>query len=317
LRVFLSGGGGLVGRNFLAAALDGFEVWAPSRAELDLLDAQAVGRALEQFRPDVVVHAAGLVGGIQANIREPLRFLLANLEMGVHLVKAAKATGVRRLLNLGSSCMYPRDHSAPLREEEVLAGPLEATNEGYAIAKITVARLCQYLRQEDSRFAYKTLIPCNLYGRFDHFDPAKSHMVAAILHKLHQAKVQGQHEVEIWGDGMARREFMYAADLADCMWRALAHFDSLPDTMNVGLGEDWTVNTYYETAAEVVGYRGRFVHDLSKPVGMARKLVDVSRAKAWGWQARTSLREGLSLTYEHYLERVNPLGLSSRENSSP
>lgn len=302
MRVFLSGGAGLVGRNFLAAQPEsGFEVWSPRRAELDLLDAHAVHDAMRQFMPDVVVHAAGVVGGIQANIRQPVRFLLDNLNMGCNLVNAARAVGVPRLLNLGSSCMYPRNRLEPLREDEVLDGPLEPTNEGYALAKITVARLCRYVSQEDPKLAYKTLIPCNLYGRFDHFDPAHSHMVPAILHKLHVARQQGIDTVDIWGDGTARREFMYAGDLAQCLWRALTHFETLPETMNVGLGHDWTVQAYYEAAAEVVGYRGRFVNDLSKPVGMARKLVDVSRAAAWGWKASTSLRDGLQLTYQHYL----------------
>jgi GDP-L-fucose synthase len=305
MRVFLSGGAGMVGRNFRGQQpASGYELWAPSHGELDLLDGPSVRAALQRFKPDVVVHAAGVVGGIQANLREPVRFLLDNLQMGCHLVNAARDLGVPRLLNLGSSCMYPRDRAQALREEDLMSGPLEPTNEGYALAKIAVAKLCHFISQEEPELAYKTLIPCNLYGRFDHFDPAHSHLVPAIIHKLHQAKAQGLQEVEIWGDGSARREFMYAGDMAACMWRALAHFETLPTLMNVGLGHDFTVQTYYETAARVVGYRGRFVHNLSKPVGMARKLVDTGRAQAWGWQAPTSLEQGLQWTYSDYLEHT-------------
>ena len=210
-----------------------------------------------------------------------------------------------RLLNLGSSCMYPRNSLEPLHEEMVLKGELEPTNEGYALAKVVTARLCEYITRENQNFQYKTLIPCNLYGRHDSFDPAHSHLVPAIIHKLHIAKQLGQDSVEIWGDGNARREFMYAGDLADCMIEAVRRFDTLPSTMNVGLGRDETINEYYRIAGEVAGYSGKFHHDLSKPVGMLRKLVAVEKSRAWGWRAKTDLRQGLRETYDYYLQSVN------------
>jgi GDP-L-fucose synthase len=304
-RIFLTGGRGMVGRNFLEhAAASDFEILAPTSAELDLRDYRAVVDSLDRIRPDIVVHSAGKVGGIQANIREPVSFLLDNLDMGRNIVWASRNLGVKRLLNLGSSCMYPRDAENPLREEKVLQGELEPTNEGYALAKVTVARLCEYIGREQPEFKYKTLIPCNIYGRHDKFDPQHSHMVPAIVHKLHQAKVAGRALVDIWGDGNARREFMYAGDLADCMWAAVKRFDTLPGSMNVGLGRDLTVNEYYEAAACVVGYAGGFEHDLNKPVGMKQKLVSVDRATSWGWQAPTSLEQGLAKTYAYYLEEA-------------
>lgn len=303
-KLLVTGAGGMVGRNLLEhPGLVQYEVLAPLRCELDLCDAQAVDDYLAHHRPDALVHCAGRVGGIQANMREPVSFLVDNLDMGRNLLLAAQRHGVQQVINLGSSCMYPRDRNEPLREEWVLQGELEPTNEGYAIAKIAVARLGEYLMREHPSFRCKTLIPCNLYGRHDSFDPRHSHLVPAIIHKVHQAKVQGHDQVEIWGDGQARREFMYAGDLADAIVRALQHFDTLPQSMNVGLGHDHTVNEYYAVAAEVVGWRGHFVHDLSKPVGMARKLVDVSRQTAWGWRAGHDLRSGLEHTYRFYLEQ--------------
>lgn len=295
----------MVGRNLLEhPSLDQFEVLAPGSRELDLRDFGSVQTYLQQHQPDMIVHAAGKVGGIQANMREPVGFLLDNLDMGRNIVWAAHQTGVKRLINLGSSCMYPRNHSEPLSEEMVLKGELEPTNEGYALAKVVTARLCDYVMREDASFQYKTLIPCNLYGRYDKFDPAHSHLVPAIIHKVHQAKQSGQATVEIWGDGTARREFMYAGDLADAILRAINSFDTLPTYMNVGLGHDHTINDYYQAAAEVMGYTGGFVHDLSKPVGMARKLVSVERQQAWGWSARHALRDGIEKTYNYYLKEI-------------
>lgn len=302
-RILLTGGGGMVGRNLLEhTGVANFEMLAPRSSELDLRDFKSVQDYLAKFSPDIVIHSAGRVGGIQANMREPVGFLLENLDMGRNIVWASRQAGIKRLLNLGSSCMYPRSHNEPLKEEMVLKGEMEPTNEGYALAKVVTARLCDYIVREDASFQYKTLIPCNLYGRHDKFDPAHSHLIPAIIHKVHQAKRSGQPTVEIWGDGTARREFMYAGDLADALVRAIREFDSLPNMMNIGLGHDHSINEYYEVAAEVMGYTGGFVHDLGKPVGMARKLVSVERQLSWGWHARSGLRKGIEETYQYYLQ---------------
>jgi GDP-L-fucose synthase len=299
--VLLTGGSGMVGRNVAeCAAAAGWNLVAPTSVELDLRSAQATEDFVRKLRPDLVIHAAGRVGGIQANIAAPVDFLVTNLDFGRNIVMAARKAGVLRLLNLGSSCMYPREGASPLVETSVLHGELEPTNEGYALAKIAVARLCQYVTRERPEFAYKTLIPCNLYGPHDKFDPRHSHLVPAIIHKVHTAKTNGLPEVEIWGDGTARREFMFAPDLADAIWRAVEDFDSLPDMMNVGVGRDHSVNDYYRIAAQVIGWNGRFVHDTSKPAGMKQKLVSIERQTAWGWAPATSLEEGIRATYEHY-----------------
>jgi GDP-L-fucose synthase len=302
-RILLTGGGGMVGRNVLEhSAIGDFDVIAPPSTELDMRDFGAVQAYLQKHQPDMVIHAAGKVGGIQANMREPVSFLMDNLDMGRNIVWAAHQAGIKRLINLGSSCMYPRNHNQPLREEMVLTGELEPTNEGYALAKVVTARLCDYIMREDPSCQYKTLIPCNIYGRYDKFDPAHSHLVPAIIYKVHQAKKNGHGSVEIWGDGTARREFMYAGDLSDAIVRAINNFDTLPSYMNVGLGDDYTINDYYHAAADVMGYAGSFTHDIGKPVGMARKLVSVERQQSWGWSAGHTLRQGLEKTYQYYLK---------------
>lgn len=305
MRILLTGASGMVGRNILEHPRAKAHAWlSPRRSELNLLDARAVLEYIQQHQPDFIIHAAGHVGGIQANIREPVRFFVDNMDMGRNLLLAARTVGITRLLNLASSCMYPRTAPNPLREDMILAGALEPTNEGYALAKIGVTRLCQYIGREDSRFQYKTLIPCNLYGRWDKFDPSHSHMIPAVIHKLHQAKLLKLATVDIWGDGTARREFMYSGDLADCVLNAIERFDSLPALMNVGPGKDHTIEDYYHTIANIVGYRGKFTHDLSKPTGMKQKLIDASKQRQWGWEPATSLADGIQATYAFYLERV-------------
>jgi GDP-L-fucose synthase len=303
MKVFLTGSGGMVGRNMLAhPGTEQFEMIAPRRGELDLRDFDAVVQCLETYKPDIVIHAAGKVGGIQANMSDPVGFLLENMDMGRNIVWASRTVGIKRVLNLGSSCMYPRNYTDPLTEDMVLKGELEPTNEGYALAKVMTARLCEYITREDASYQYKTLIPCNLYGRFDKFDPSNSHLIPSIIYKLDQARKNGVEHVDIWGDGNVRREFMYAGDFADVLVRAVTDFSSLPSMMNVGLGYDYSINEYYSAAAEVVGYSGGFDHDLSKPVGMFRKLVSVDKQKKWGWEASHTLQEGIEETYRYYLK---------------
>ncbi|OGS39613.1 MAG: GDP-fucose synthetase [Elusimicrobia bacterium RIFOXYD12_FULL_66_9] len=296
----------MVGRNLLEHPEIGrFEVLSPSSRELDLLDHKAVEAYLRLRKPDVIIHAAGRIGGIQANLKEPVRFLMENLDMGRNIVLAARSAGVKRMLSLGSSSMYPRNAPNPLQEEVILMGELDPTNEGYALAKIVTARLCEYATREDPACQYKTLILCNVYGRHDSFDPATSRLVSAIIHKIHEAKTSSAGSVQIWGDGTARREFLYAGDLAGCLIRAVERFDSLPQVMNVGAGDDLAINDYYKIAAEVIGYRGAFHHDVTKPAGMMRKLVSTQKAQAWGWRAETALRDGIAKTYDYYLQMRN------------
>jgi GDP-L-fucose synthase len=302
--ILLVGGSGMVGRNLLDhPEINRFDLLAPNSKELDLRDLSATESYLKKIRPEMIIHAAGKVGGIQANLREPVSFLLENLDIGRNLIWASFKAEVKQLINLGSSCMYPRNHFDALREEQILQGELESSNEGYALAKIVTAKLCDYISRENVTYQYKTLIPCNIYGPHDKFDPAHSHLVPAIIHKVHQAKERGAGSVEIWGDGLARREFMYAGDLANAIISAIDNFETLPNYMNVGLGKDFSINEYYQAAKDVMGYSGKFIHNLSKPVGMARKLVNVEKQTKWGWSPQTDLRSGLKKTYEYYLRK--------------
>ena len=305
MKILVTGASGLVGHNIIESFHDqNHELLTPSHKELDLLNKTAVSNYLKINQPDFVIHAAGLVAGITVNNRYPLRFLLENMDMGRNIIYEAYQAGIKKLINLGSSCMYPRNHQEPLTEDLILKGELEPTNEGYALAKIACARMCSYIMKENPEFKYKTLIPCNLYGRWDKFTEDNAHMIPAVIHKISQAVDNGQNEVEIWGDGLARREFMYVGDLADCIWYSVEHFDKLPELMNVGLGVDYTINEYYETIAKVIGFKGIFTHDLTKPTGMNRKLTDVSKMLQFGWKPKVSLEEGIKKTFEFYCQNI-------------
>ena len=303
--LLITGSTGMVGRNLLEhPAASNWDILLPSSGELDLTDGISVTNYVALNRPDLVIHSAGLVGGIQANINNPVSFLERNISIGRNIIMASYKCQVKNLLNLASTCMYPRVAKNPLREELILTGELEPTNEGYALAKIVTTRLCQYIRMEDSNFQYKTIIPCNLYGRYDKFDPENSHLLPAIIHKIHHANQNNKKTVEIWGNGLARREFMYAGDLADAITHAANDISLLPDLMNCGHGNDCTINEYYETAADVIGWDGDFVHNINQPVGMKQKLCSTDRQNKWGWSPKTSLRDGITATYDFYLNEV-------------
>ncbi len=292
----------MVGRNIIEVLQSNdVEVFAPSRKKLDLTEKGKIGEFIFENNPDAVIHCAGLVGGIHANISRPFDFLQQNLSMGSNVVDACIENGVEKFINLGSSCMYPRDGENPLKEELILSGPLEPTNEGYAIAKIAIARLCSF---SNSQFGtkYKTLIPCNLFGKYDNFDLSKAHLIPGVIHRMHLKKDSSYDGIDIWGDGTARREFMFSSDFANFVCFALENYIDVPNEMNVGLGHDFSVKEYYEIIAEVVGFDGEFRFDLTKPTGMKKKLVDITKQNDLGWSAPTSMEEGVRETYRYFLE---------------
>jgi len=299
--VLITGSTGMVGRNAAEMLIEKeFKILTPTRSELDLMNAEEVMRYFKSNQIDIVLHAAGLVGGIQANIEKPYSFLSVNSQIALNVINASIETGIERLINLGSSCMYPKDCQDELTEDLILTGSLEPTNEGYAIAKIMASKLCDYAQSEFG-LSYKTFIPCNLYGKYDNFHPVKSHMIPAVIRKVHEA-AKTNNPVEIWGTGEARREFMFVEDLIDFITWSLDNYDQLPNLMNIGLGHDYSIKEYYQAIVEVIGFTGDFTYDLSKPEGMKRKLCSIQKQSQLGWEPKHSLKEGLEKTYQFYLK---------------
>ena len=305
MKILLTGSRGMVGNNIAKHCLSqNHEILMPTSSELNLLDSESVQSYIGVNKPDMVIHAAGIVGGIQANIAKPVKFLVDNMQMGLNILMTSKTHKIKRFMNLSSSCMYPRNAQNPLSENLILKGELEPTNEGYAIAKVASTRLCEYINREDESFLYKTVIPCNLYGKYDKFDPEHSHMIPAVIRKINDAKNNNLKSIDIWGNGLARREFMYTADFADFVYYAIDNFETMPQNINVGLGHDYTINEYYQKIADVIGYQGKFTHDLSRPIGMQQKLIDDTKLKEFGWQYKTSLEQGIQKTYGYFLNEV-------------
>lgn len=296
--ILITGASGMVGCALQSVLLDHVLI-LPTRAEVDFTDKAATLAYFEKTKPDFVYHLAAKVGGIAANVADPVGFFYENMQINLNVIRAADQAGVKKFLYLGSSCMYPKDREI-LREEDLLTGLLEPTNEGYAFSKLAGMLFCNYLSSK-SKMQSRTIIPSNMYGEHDRFDAKRAHLIPATIRKIHEAKITKQTIVEIWGDGTARREFMYVGDLANVLARALTDFDTLPPIMNVGLGYDYSVDEYYRFVAEILGYHGEFHHDNTKPAGMRRKLLDVSKAKAWGFSATTSIKEGINRVYQHAL----------------
>lgn len=304
-KVLLTGGSGMVGRNISEIKPSDVHLLTPGSTELNLLHYEAVHDFIKKAKPDIIIHAAGIVGGIQANINNPVRFLRENTLMAHNIIWAAYENNVEHFINLGSSCMYPKNAINPLTEEQILTGTLEPTNEGYAIAKIFSQRLCNFINKETNSNTYKTYIPCNLYGKYDKFDAEWGHMIPSVIKKIYLAKINAENSVTIWGDGTARREFMYVGDLADFIWKSLPKLGDIPELLNVGLGFDYSIDEYYHAIAKVIGFNGNFNYDLSKPTGMKQKLVDISLLASTGWKAKTGLNDGLKETFKYYLEKCN------------
>lgn len=301
-RIFVAGHRGLVGSALVRKLqAEGFRnLILRTRGELDLTDQAAVERFFAQERPEYVFLAAAKVGGILANSTYPADFIRVNLQIQVNVIDAAYRYGVKKLLFLGSSCIYPKYAPQPLREEYLLSGPLEPTNEAYAVAKIAGIKMCQAYRQQYG-FNAISLMPTNLYGPGDNFDLETSHVVPALIRKFHEAKEEGRKEVVVWGSGTPRREFLHVDDLADAALFLMDHYDE-GEIINVGVGEDISIRELAELVADIVGFQGEIVYDRSKPDGTPRKLLDVTRLFALGWRPKIPLREGLVATYRWFLE---------------
>lgn len=300
-RVWVAGHRGMVGSAVVRRlGREDCVVLTADRDAVDLRNQASVDRWMEENRPDAVVLAAAKVGGILANDRLPAEFLYDNLMIEANIIHAAWRVGVGKLLFLGSTCIYPKMAPQPIPEDSLLTGPLEPTNEWYAIAKIAGIKLCQaYRKQHGCDFI--SAMPTNLYGPHDNFDLGSSHVLPALMRKIHEAKLSGAPAVEVWGSGTPRREFLHVDDLADALVHLLKTYSG-HSHVNVGTGQDVTILELAEMLAETVGYQGRFDFDRSKPDGTPRKVTDVSLLTSLGWQAKTSLRDGVAGTYRWFLE---------------
>lgn len=304
-RIFVAGHRGMVGSAIVRRLQTGSysNLLLRTRAELDLLDQRAVHTFLAEQQPDYIFIAAAKVGGIQANNRYRADFLYQNLAIQANLIHGAHLAGVQRLMFLGSSCIYPRDCPQPIKEEYLLTGPLEATNEPYAIAKIAGVKLCEGYNQQYGR-QYVSVMPTNLYGPNDNYDLASSHVLPALMRKAHEAKARGDAEVVVWGSGTPRREFLYVDDLADaCVFLMERDYDGA--LLNLGTGQDVSIGELAETVMDAVGFKGRVAYDRSQPDGTPRKLLDVSRMSALGWRARTGLHDGIRRSYADFTGQLS------------
>jgi GDP-L-fucose synthase len=311
-RIYVAGHRGLVGSAILRRLrAEGFDnLLTATRQALDLRDQAAVNAWFREHRPEYVFLVAGTVGGILANASRPAEFLYDNMMIHATVVHAAYQTGVRRLLYLGSSCIYPREAPQPMREDALLTGPLEPTNEPYALAKIAGIRLCQsYRRQYGCDFI--SAMPTNLYGPHDNFDLASSHVLPALIRKFHDAKVAGERRVVIWGSGTPRREFLHVDDLADACLFLMRRYDEA-DHVNVGVGEDLSIRELAELVRDVVHKDAELVFDREKPDGAPRKLLNVDRLHALGWRHRIPLREGIAATYEWFVSEGDVAAVPGR-----
>jgi len=296
-RIFVAGHRGMVGSAIVRALQQAgcHELILRSRAELDLTDERAVRSLITADRPDIVVLAAAKVGGIQANNSFPADFIRDNLAIQSNVLNASLDAGVQRLLFMGSSCIYPRECPQPIRESYLLTGPLEPTNEAYAVAKIAGITTCRAFNRQHGT-AYLPVMPCNLYGPNDNYHPTNSHVIPALLRRFHEAARRGDQEVVMWGTGQPLREFLHADDLAAACLMLLRDTDEA-ELINVGAGADQSIRAIAELIAEIVGFGGTITHDLSKPDGTPRKIMDIERIRALGWQPSISLRDGLRGVY--------------------
>lgn len=302
-RIYIAGHRGMAGSATLRALeRKGYtNLITASRSELDLLNQSAVQQFVAHHKPDVMIIAAAKVGGILANDTYPYEFLMENLIIETNLIQAAHQNGVNKLIFLGSSCIYPKFAEQPIREDSLLTGPLEPTNEWYAIAKIAGVKLCESLRKEYDR-NYFSLMPTNLYGPNDNFDLKTSHVLPAMIRKFHEAKVNGHAPVTLWGSGTPMREFLHVDDLAEAIVFAMEQ-ECLPETLyNVGYGSDLSIKELAEIIQKTVGHEGQIVWDATKPDGTPRKLMDSSKFRALGWKPKIDLQTGIQATYAWFLE---------------
>jgi GDP-L-fucose synthase len=302
-RVLVTGSNGMLGKSVTSELIKLKNKVIPlTRKDVDLLDKSSTKTFIQNNDPDVIVHCAALVGGIQANISGGGRYLLENLAIDDSVLSAAKELQISNLVYIGSSCMYPANFTEPLTENHILSGPLEKTNENYALAKIIGSRIVEAVSL-DKNYNWRTFIASNLYGPYDHFGPEKSHLLSAIISKAIVAK-ENKSSIEMWGNGTPRREFTYVGDFAEWIGKSITNLAQLPQNLNLGLGVDYSVKEFYQLVLKEINYECEITTNLSKPNGNMRKLMDSSKAREFGWDPKTSIEKGISQTVNWYLSNM-------------
>lgn len=297
--VLVTGASGMLGQHLVPMLENkGHRVLTPSREDVDLTDADATRSYIQSTTIDAVVHCAAYVAGIASSRASKHHSFDANVSMGMNLIRSCLENGITTLLNVGSATVYPSEAPQPLSESSLGQGAFEGPIEGYALSKYVVYRACA-MANEQHNVSYKTVLPCNLFGPYDNFSLETGHMLPAILHRMHQAKEQNNAPIVIWGDGSAKREFLYAPDLADFICFALDNFESLPEVMNVGSGVEVSVNEMHQHMAKITGYTGELKHDFDKPVGRLRRYLNLHHQQRLGWSPKTPFEEALAVTYDY------------------
>ena len=306
MKLLIFGSTGFLGKNFLDHPLtNNLDILKPERGEVDLFDVNLIKKYLQKNSPDIVINCAGKVGGIVANMNNEIDFMIDNFEINRNLIISSLENKIKKFINFGSSCMYPADAINPLDESQIMNGKFEKTNEGFALSKIMSLKLCEYISNSYEEYFYKTVIPCNMFGKFDHFDNKKrSHMVAAVISKVHHAKQNKLNEIIVWGSGNVRREYTDAFNVADFILRNLDKIEQFPNYFNLGVNKDYTVKEYYEMIMEIYKYKVNLVFDKSKPDGVKQKLMSTSYPININWKQPRDLKYGLNKTIEHYINYV-------------
>lgn len=301
MKILLTGSSGLVG-SAIKEKIKSKDLLAPSSNQVNLNNKNQIFNYLQKNKPDLIIHCAGKVGGILKNINNQDNFLIENTEINLNLISVALKCKIKKFLNISSSCIYPKNIQKKIKENQLLQSYPEPTNEGYALAKISALKLCEFISKKYN-LSYKSLIPCNIYGPNDNFDLNSGHLIPSVINKIYLAKKKGSRCIEIWGTGNVKREFMHVDDLADAVIFFSKKIKVLPNFMNVGFRKDYTVKQYYKVISDIIGYEGKFRFDRSKPEGMKRKFLDHSQQDKFGWFPKISLENGIKNTYKYFLSK--------------
>ncbi len=299
-RILITGSSGMLGKSLVKKSL--YKTFTPNRKKLNLINFNKIKRYIKKNKINFVIHCASKVGGIQDNMNNQLKYLVENLNINKNIIMASYECGVKNFLNISSSCIYPKNIKKKITEDQMFKGDFEPTNEGYAVSKFISIKICKFI-SEKKGYNYKTLVPTNLYGPNDTYDLKKSHLLAAIIKKLDDAKKIKNKNIEIWGDGKAKREFMYVSDLSDAIWFSVKNFSKIPSILNIGTGKDYTVENYYRKVSKIIYPEAKFYFNKKKPSGMRRKLLDVSKSKRLGWKSKVTLTNGINKTYKDYKKK--------------